>query len=95
MKELKRTNVDGFSIENAISIEELEKLKEEVKYIEIEEIFLDKEKIILDDKKLNLFLNGVMLTYELEDGIYRIYNNNTFIGIGTVNNKLLKRDVII
>lgn len=95
MKELERTCVDNFSIDDAISLEELESAKEKVKYIEIENLFLDKEKIILDDKKLNLFLNGVMLTYQLEDGVYRIFNNNTFIGIGVVNNRLLKRDVII
>jgi len=37
----------------------------------------------------------VQLSFELEDGIYRIYSNQNFIGIGIVKNKLLKRDVIV
>jgi len=44
---------------------------------------------------LQLFLNGVKLTWQVEDGIYKIYNNGNFIGIGTVKNNLLKRDIII
>ena len=95
MKDLERTSVDIFSIENAITLEELENRKENVKFIEIEDIFSNKEKIILDEKKLKLFLNGVMLTYELPDGIYKIYNDNRFIGLGIIKNRLLKRDVVI
>lgn len=95
MKKLERTSVDIFSIENAITLEELENRKESAKFIEIEDIFADKEKIILDENKLKLFLNGVMLTYELPDGIYQIYNDNKFIGLGILKNRLLKRDVII
>ena len=50
------------------------------------EIFKNKEKIELDDRKLRLFLNGVQLTIGKEDGTYKIYNNNKFIGIGIVEN---------
>ena len=46
-------------------------------------------------QKLELFLNGVQLTRELGDGVYRIYNNNKFIGLGIINDNLLKRDVVI
>ena len=38
---------------------------------------------------------GVKLTYKLNDGIYRIYNSDKFIGLGIVENELLKRDIII
>ena len=94
MKELKRTRVGEFNIKNAITIEELENNPE--KYlITIEDYFKDCEKIILDFRKLQLFLNGVQLTHELNDGIYRIYSDEKFIGIGTIKNKLLKRDIII
>ena len=50
---------------------------------------------MLEDAKLKLFLNGVKLTYNNKDGIYKIYNKNRFIGIGTIKNKLLKRDIIV
>ena len=37
-----------------------------------------------------------VLTFELEDGIYNIYTQeNKYLGLGIVKNKLLKRDVII
>jgi len=51
--------------------------------------------IKLNDRKKELFLNGVNLTYNMEDGLYRIYNNEQFLGLGIVKKKLLKRDVVI
>lgn len=95
MKELQRTSVNEFNIENSISLEELEDINIQEKIISIEEIFKDKPKIDLNDRKLELFLNGVQLTHDLEDEVYRIYNNNNFIGLGIVKNKLLKRDIVI
>lgn len=94
MKELKRTQVGEFAIENSATIEELENNKEKY-FITIEKYFEQYPQIQLNTKKLQLFLNGVQLTHELEDGIYRIYSDEKFIGIGTVKNKLLKRDIII
>ncbi len=95
MSALKRTRVDRFSIDNAYSFEELETKKDDESIlIKMEYIFEDLNKINLTDRKLELFLNGVMLTFELEDGLYNIYSNNKYIGLGTVKNKLLKRDVV-
>lgn len=100
MYNLNRTQVGEFNIINAIDIEEIQKSKNPKETIEknlitIEELFNSKENIQLNDKKLSLFLNGVKLTQEKQDDIYKIYNNNKFIGIGTIKNKLLKRDIVI
>ena len=95
MKELQRTKVNDFKIEHAISLDDLDNTNIENKIISIEEIFKNKSKLELNDRKLELFLNGVQLTYELNDGVYRIYNNSIFIGLGIVKNKLLKRDIVI
>ena len=92
MKELKRTQVGEFKIEDAITIEELEQNQT---CITIENYFRQNKNINLNEKKLQLFLNGVQLTWPLPDGVYRIYSNEHFIGIGTVKNNLLKRDIII
>lgn len=95
MKELQRTTVDKFEIEQSIDLENLNQEIVEKNLITIENIFNDKERINLNDRKLELFLNGVQLTHELEDNTYRIYNKNKFIGLGIVKNNLLKRNIVI
>lgn len=100
MKELKRIQVGDFKIENSITIEELEKNKENNGFLNdklnsIERIFENCKSIKLEDKKLQHFLNGVKLTQKYKDGIYKIYNNNVFIGIGIIENELLKRDIVL
>ena len=94
MKDLNRTTVGEFSIDDSIKIEELEN-GEYNNFSTIEEYFKNYENINLNEKKLQLFLNGVQLTLNFEDGIYKIYYDNKFIGIGTIKNKLLKRDIIL
>ena len=113
MKELNRTRVGDFYIENSIKIEDLENILHENKnqkidinqllnenkykkvFITIEDFFNNKKSIKLDEKRLKLFLNGVQLTYNSEDGIYKIYANEEFVGSGTIKNNLLKRDIIV
>lgn len=100
MKELKRTRIDNFKLEDAITLEELENNKNNEEYlktkiISIENIFGNKNRINLNERKKELFLNGVKLTNDLEDDIYLVYSNNKFIGLGEVKDKLLKRDVIV
>ena len=92
MKELKRTQVGEFKIEDAITIEELEQKQI---CITIEDYFRKNKNINLNEKKLQLFLNGVQLTWSRPDGVYKIYSSGHFIGIGTIKNDLLKRDIII
>ena len=97
MKNLRRIQVGEFNIENSISLEQLEN-KEifQKNFKKLEKYFEENPKIKLNEYKMKLFLNGVQLTYNLDDNIYKIYNtNNEFIGIGTVKNNLLKRDIII
>lgn len=101
MENLKRIQVGDFKIEESSKIQELEENKEDTKYLEskiisVEEIFKNKEKIKIDDKKMQLFLNGVKITQNQENDIYRIYDKNEkFIGIGIIQDKLLKRDIIL
>ena len=91
MQNLRRIRVDKFDIKDACTLENLDKSK----IISIEECFKDIPKINLDDKKTMLFLNGVKLKEDLENGIYSIYNNSKYLGLGVIDNKNLKRDVII
>ena len=100
MIELKRTQVGEFTLEQAVTLEELKEYQNDEEFIKehfitIEKLFGNKQSICLEQRKLELFLNGVQLTQDLEDGIYRIYCQQQFIGVGIVKNKLLKRDVVV
>lgn len=102
MKELNRTKVGIFDIKDSIKIEDLEQNTNNINFLQthiisIEEVFINlygnNNIINLDDKKLYLYSNGVKLTYNLNDGLYRIYNKNKFIGIGSIKNNSLKREI--
>ena len=93
MQELNRTQVGEFSINQACKIEILE--KGEIPYISIEELMKDKDRIFIEKKRLQPFLNGVKLTMKKPDGVYRVYCEQEFIGIGVVSQELLKRDIIL
>ena len=95
MKELQRTKVGTFSIEQSIAVEDLNEKNIKEYIITIEELFKDLKNIELNEKKLQLFLNGVKLSFDLKEGIYKIYSNEQFIGIGVIKDKLLKRDIVL
>ena len=97
MKELKRVQVGEFNIKNSYTIEEIinNKGQLENRLILIEEIFNNKKSIELNNKQLQQFLNGVKIIINKNDDVYKIYNNHHFIGLGRIEEKRLKRDVII
>lgn len=101
MEDLQRQEVGKFNIKDSITVEELEQninSKEffDKYFISIEDFFKEKEKLQLNEKGLNLFLNGVRLTRNIKEDLYRIYDiNNNFIGIGIVEKNLLKREIIL
>lgn len=101
MKELRREKVGIFNIDKSIKINDFKEKYLDMEYlnhffITIEDLFKESEKIKLDKKQLHLILNGVKIKVENENGIYRMYDvNNIFVGIGIVENNLLKRDIIL
>ncbi len=81
--ELKRIAIGNFKLENAHNIDD-----REFKLIQIDTALDFIEKIeILDCRK---FKNGQITIYKYKDGIYRIYCDNHFLGIGKIENNLLK-----
>lgn len=97
MHSLKRTEVSKFKIEESVTLEELEENKNDEKFLSskifsMETIFKNLPRIDLNTRKKDLFLNGVNLKFDAEDGIYNVYSNE-YIGLGIVKNGLLKRDV--
>ncbi len=98
MKDLNRTQVGEFYIKDSITIAELEeKIKKNdlSNIISIEKIFENANKIDLEQKFLNKYLNGVGIEQNYEDGVYKIYLNNEFIGLGIIKAQKLKRDLVL
>lgn len=101
MKELNRIRVGKFDIDQAITVEELENNISNVDFmkeyfISIEKAFEDKKSVVIAENRLTHLLNGVKLSYNLEDGLYKIYDEkNNFIGIGVAQNNLLKREIML
>ena len=96
MSSLNREKVGEFEISQAIKIKEIKENFDLNNLISIEKFFQDKSIIRLSPRSFIAFINGVKLMDDNEEGIYRIYNaNNKFVGIGTVKNGILKRDIVI
>ena len=101
MSYLRRVKVDNFDLDKAISLAELEKVKNDSLFLNaniltISDVFHKWENIKLFPKKLELFLNGVKLNCDKTDGIYLISNEfDEVLGTGIIKDNLLKRDVII
>ncbi len=94
MKELCRTQVGRFSIEQAITVEEVDTLENHV--YSIEKLFQDYPRYTLPGNKQELFFNGVQLQVQLPEGVVCVYTEDgTFIGLATVKEQTLKRDVLI
>lgn len=81
MKELRRTRVGNFKIEDA------------GKFIELENVLINEPRV--DIKNLDKLLNGVKNKTNLDDGLCNLFYNNNFIGIGEIKNRILKRKIII
>ncbi len=98
MQNLLRTQVGEFRLEDSISLSMKDEKDLEVigkNIISIEKIFSQYPKIKIEQQTLKHFLNGVRITQNVKDGVYRVYTEDKFLGIGVVKEKLLKRDIIL
>ena len=96
MSSLNREKVGEFEISQAIKIDQIKENFDLNNLISIEEFFKNKNKIRLSPRSFIAFINGVKLMDDNEDGIYRVYNvNNEFVGIGTIKEGILKRNIVI
>lgn len=97
MIELRRTRTGSFDIKDSIPLYDylnLEYFDMIDKIVSIEEYYKEAKKIVLDKEEYNKFLNGVILECETSDKIVRVYSNNMYRGLGTVENNKLKRYII-
>ncbi len=94
MTELRRTEANGFSIENAVTLEELEKLvsaeKADTIITSVEAALMSYPEITVTKPQANRFHNGGALGYErlhgnYSVGIYRVYSpERKFLGLGEI-----------
>ena len=97
MTELRRTRTGNFKIEDSIPLYDflrLDYLEMLDRIISIEDYYEDSKKITLTDEELHKFLNGVKIEVESSDQIVKVYNKSKYIGLGTVEDKVLKRFIV-
>ena len=97
MTELRRTEANGFSIEKAVTLEELEKLVSENNaesvIISIEDALMSYPQIIVTKPQANRFHNGGALGYErlhgdYPIGLYRVYSpDKVLLGLGEIKSE--------
>lgn len=93
MTELRRIRTGNFKIEDSIPLYDFLKLDYIDmlnKVITIEDYYIENKKITLSDDELGRFLNGVKFEVQSSDQIVRVYNKGKYIGLGIVENKILK-----
>ncbi len=82
-----RTRCGQFLLKDANTIEEIKSGK--FKLIPCEDLF-DFEKIFLTEEQTSKILNGQILKIEKQNGRFKIYSNEKFLGLGVVESGNLK-----
>lgn len=93
MTGLRRTRVGDENLTRAFTLETIEKMVSEEDFsflISIEDYFKFPKIDIEDENDLKLFVNGQRCKKRIDDGKYRVYSKNNFIGLGEVTKGLLK-----
>ena len=92
---IRRTKTNGFDIKNAVKLDFLENLVnnggDASEYLLSSDCALGDIPVInLNNEDTELYKNGGFIETDETDGLRRIYNNETFIGIGVVKNGLIR-----
>ena len=90
MSKLTRTRCGIFTMENGISVEDLKNSENIEKYIIAPDKAVSFEKLNLTSGQAQKILDGVYENYGFADGVYRVYNQDAFIGVGKVENGILR-----
>lgn len=91
MSALERVQAGGFTIETAVKLSELEKDKE--KYVLDLEIPLKKFAIIeLNDEDGRRYINGIRLSTDKSDGMYRVYIGGSLYGVCKVRDNVIRSE---
>ncbi len=90
---LERTKACGYSIEDCVTLEDLQKARDEEKLqslvLDIDTVFNHLPEIHLSSELAKRLLNGARSSISKPDGQYRVYYNNKFYAVAEVLNKKL------
>ncbi|MDO5137448.1 MAG: tRNA pseudouridine(55) synthase TruB [Oscillospiraceae bacterium] len=88
---LDRTYACGFSVNEAVTLEQLEKSESREQFvIPPEKVFVEYPSVELDDNLSRLFLNGFVFPASRVNGVFEsgirmnVYNNGIYIGLGVI-----------
>lgn len=85
MTSLVRTKSAGFDIENAYTLEYLEKNGFESCLLKTDTVFMDLPSLKVDDEIKTRLINGAKSTIKANSGLYRVYDmNESFVCVGKV-----------
>lgn len=87
MTDIIRTKCGKLSLNNAFSLEEIKQGRYEV--IKPEELF-ENEELYLTEEEFFKVYNGVLIKRNEVNGEYKIFYKDQFVGIGKINNSVLK-----
>ena len=90
MSKLSRVKSGVFSYENGITIEALKSLENVDDFIIPADSAVNFEKLNLSGAQTQKILDGVFENYGFKDGTYRVYNQGAFIGVGRVQEGILR-----
>jgi len=92
MSALERIQAGRFKKESTVKLNEVTTENLENYLIDIEEVFKDYPRIELFGKDTFRYLNGIRFEVEYNEGSYAIYIDNKFIGVGRVEDGILRSE---
>ena len=90
MTALKRTASGFFTMDNSVTVDELYAADDVSKYIIKPEDVVDFTPLKLNATQAKRLLDGLVDEYAVENGLYKVYDESGFIGVGEVTDGALK-----
>ena len=90
MSALNRTACGIFKAENGVSVEDFIACENPEDYLIPPEDTVSFEKLVLTNERATKILNGVYENHGYRDGIYRVYNQEEFWGVGQAKDGVLR-----
>ena len=95
MIKLTRIRSGNFTIEKSVTLEQFLSSENYLDYITRPQDAVDLTELVLDETPATRLLNGLNDQFDFADGIYKVFNGETFWGIGKVENGFIKMKAYI